>query len=275
MKPDKSLFENYYYNTYYYANIIDNILRHDSDTIGFINLFHERYSPTILKPFQKVSAFHCFIRSIVTDFFLDDMDNYNKSSLNEKDLKHPSIKLYAEPALLAFDLNYPFKDFCNKKDALITWADIESYNEELTITGHFEELFARIADEVFYILFGNRHLLLRFNLIMAFYVQELKSSEIEEEVKPLFKLNKTLLRKSIPEWSKKATFFRDRGHCCNCGKDLTNITSRREICHYDHIIPLKQGGINDVSNLQLLCSDCNLKKGGKNIYTSSLYEKWY
>ena len=33
--------------------------------------------------------------------------------------------------------------------------------------------------------------------------------------------------------------------------------------HVDHIMPLKLGGNNDISNIQLLCQSCNLKKGAK------------
>jgi 5-methylcytosine-specific restriction endonuclease McrA len=33
--------------------------------------------------------------------------------------------------------------------------------------------------------------------------------------------------------------------------------------HVDHIYPVKHGGSNELSNLQLLCRTCNLKKGAK------------
>lgn len=33
--------------------------------------------------------------------------------------------------------------------------------------------------------------------------------------------------------------------------------------HIDHIIPVTRGGMNDPSNLQLLCPTCNRKKGNK------------
>jgi 5-methylcytosine-specific restriction endonuclease McrA len=45
--------------------------------------------------------------------------------------------------------------------------------------------------------------------------------------------------------------------------------------HYDHIVPLAQGGINDVTNIQLLCDKCNLKKTSKNVFTTLKYESWY
>lgn len=44
--------------------------------------------------------------------------------------------------------------------------------------------------------------------------------------------------------------------CAYCGVGVTKST--RTI---DHIIPLKHGGSNDISNLCISCKDCNRKKG--------------
>ena len=48
-----------------------------------------------------------------------------------------------------------------------------------------------------------------------------------------------------------------RGRCVEC---RTNIRSGY---HLDHILPLARGGESTLSNLQLLCADCNLHKGAK------------
>jgi len=41
---------------------------------------------------------------------------------------------------------------------------------------------------------------------------------------------------------------------------LLDVAEDKEV-QYDHIVPLENGGLNDISNLQLLCADCNLRKG--------------
>ena len=58
-------------------------------------------------------------------------------------------------------------------------------------------------------------------------------------------------------------------------QDLSGILSLSDELEYDHIVPLKQGGPNDISNIQLLCKECNRNKGDSKILTSGLYEKWY
>ena len=54
-------------------------------------------------------------------------------------------------------------------------------------------------------------------------VLELTQEELKDsEIKSLIKMNGTLKRQRIPNWVKKAVYFRDRGQCVLCGKDLSN-----------------------------------------------------
>ena len=121
-----------------------------------------------------------------------------------------------------------------------------------------ENVVDKIAEEMFYILFMNRDFLLYFNHYMS-RTHEVNFSRIH-----------------MPEWVKRAVFYRDRGRCVLCGKDLSGqlaISGEREI-HYDHMVSLEQGGMNDVTNIQLLCSSCNLSKGTFSA-TSNIYQNWY
>jgi len=64
-------------------------------------------------------------------------------------------------------------------------------------------------------------------------------------------------RRRWPTWVKPTLLSRDRNLCANCGLNFGELQGR---IHIDHIVPLSQGGCNDIVNLQLLCSNCNTKK---------------
>lgn len=105
---------------------------------------------------------------------------------------------------------------------------------------------------------------------------DVQVDEIDDpDAKKLFNSKGRLKRVNIPEWAKRAVFFRDRGRCCLCFKDLTGIISLKSSKNFDHIVPLAAGGLNDVSNLQLLCAECNSKKRHDHIITSNYYQAWY
>jgi hypothetical protein len=65
-------------------------------------------------------------------------------------------------------------------------------------------------------------------------------------------------REAIPHYIKEAVYSRDGGACQHCG-------SMNEL-EYDHVIPISKGGSNGVNNVQLLCFDCNRRKGNRYVY---------
>jgi hypothetical protein len=127
----------------------------------------------------------------------------------------------------------------------------------------FSEMWNRLTDEVFHILFGNRRFLLRFNESVARYLREADGCHDPAR------------RAAIPSWVKKAVFARDVARCVLCRKDLSGIRSTDREAHYDHIVALNRGGINDPCNLQLLCGRCNRRKGRKAAVTSDAYPLWW
>jgi hypothetical protein len=66
------------------------------------------------------------------------------------------------------------------------------------------ELWERMTDEVFHLLFGNRGFLLEFNLGVASYRKKLGDPPSS--------------RCAIPQWVKKAVYFRENGKCALCKK---------------------------------------------------------
>jgi hypothetical protein len=57
---------------------------------------------------------------------------------------------------------------------------------------------------------------------------------------------------------KREAYERQKGICCHCGKHF-----ELEEMEADHITPWKEGGTTDADNCQMLCRDCNRRKGAK------------
>ena len=140
----------------------------------------------------------------------------------------------------------------------------DDFKEELNLYFEFlndklgdEELMNLVGDEVFSILFINKHFLYNYSKKIANIVLDLKKEKLIEQL---------VERASyLPKWLTNAIFYRDRGTCQICFKDLSNSITLIDMneLHFDHIIPLEKGGTNDPTNFQLLCNDCNFKKGTK------------
>jgi 5-methylcytosine-specific restriction endonuclease McrA len=54
-------------------------------------------------------------------------------------------------------------------------------------------------------------------------------------------------------------FERDGHRCRSCGVRV----GEGVVLHVDHIMPVSQGGLSNLENLQTLCSECNFGKGAR------------
>ena len=264
------------------------------DQFAYLRTLHDFYGDgavlSFVEPFQRRSAFHDFI-----EFNIDLIVGDETTSIDLKQRKNIYKEHQARPYAFndltptLFPINQAMRCYSIPHDTFEVWLkdrqksflqatddDLSEYYSDLRSEEAYEQLLDRAVGEVFFLLFPNRHLLMVFNEMMANQVTSVDNlAEIPAENRVFFRRHGILKRASIPYWVKKAVYFRYRGHCCLCLCDLSGLRSLTETENYDHTVPLAQGGLNDVTNIQLLCKRCNHKKSSRDAVTSNLYEVWY
>lgn len=255
-----------FYETYYFCNVIKNTLQ---DQFGLARVLNEFYGDGnvayLIETFPKFSLFHKYLYFVIDRIYYE---NLNQLAENK------SKRLPIEEALKFHSIAHiSFQSYMEKNENKTEHYDdlIHNYMEDLN--NAYEQLLTHTVEEVFYILFQNRDLLMEFNLMIS---GALEREDIKEIDTDLVTKRGRLKRGHIPKWVKRAVYFRDRGQCVLCNKDLSGIVSLDNKENYDHIVALAQYGFNDVTNIQLLCKECNQneKKAGEAV-TSNSYQKWY
>ncbi len=133
------------------------------------------------------------------------------------------------------------------------------------IWGLVEKAIPKAANAAFNLLFQDRDFLVLFHEIVRLAVNHaVKEKKNARAVAPIPRCN------YIPEWLKKGVYHRDRGICQCCGRDVSGLLNLEGVIHLDHLLPLFSGGTNDATNFQLLCRECNLSKGGRQIDSRSI-----
>ena len=69
-------------------------------------------------------------------------------------------------------------------------------------------------------------------------------------------MNSNKQRIRFPRQLKSRLYREQRGRCSYCG-----FTHQMGYLEIDHKYPLSRGGGNEINNLQLLCTRCNMRKG--------------
>lgn len=259
---NNSRFEMKYFYTYYYCNLINNIL---GDQFHYCTTLYNFYGDSnieyMVSPYRKWSLFHEFIAYIITTVLFDEA-----SGKEEKACKHLHWLFELH------DIDYvKFEDDDYFKD------DFESYFYSYEHSDEVDVLLVQMCDEIFHIMFLNRQTMYWFNSMMSDGVKgfDLRYFFDESNRKYFVANGGKLKRAYIPTWVKDAVFYRDRGRCVQCDKDLSGLISIRSKINLDHIVPLAEGGLNDITNMQLLCEECNSSKSDKIVGTSYTYERWY
>lgn len=185
---------------------------------------------------HRQTLLHDVIRNAVT-FYLDYSTrkeasyavDYYRSILKEADIKPP-------PWLTAKNIEQHIRDL----DRLLAKAA------------------SIITPSVFFVLFSDREFLEALQSRVAEYVRSLK----REDHPGILARDGVLKRPTrLPTWLKAGVFYRDRGRCQHCWKDLSGLSRPVDDLHLDHIIPLAASGSNDPTNFQLSCASCNRRKG--------------
>mgnify|MGYP000652336118 CR=1 FL=1 len=104
-------------------------------------------------------------------------------------------------------------------------------------------------------IWNNRELCYSFNLKMSYVVKTLKQTDC-----PFLEKDGIFPRHQLPIWARYLIIHRDYGNCQYCGTPVATPAKPIQEYHFDHIIPLAQGGTNDISNFLLSCPSCNLSK---------------
>jgi hypothetical protein len=207
---------------------------------------------------HRWTLLHCFIHS----YYWESYEEFEHHRHDMRDLivaEYESVLNFYQIPYPSFELPEETSDECDSKMATI----IGSLRSALPS--------ARIAHDTFQLLFGDRELLLKFNQGVAGVVRRhLRREEYPE----IMESDGVLRRVYLPTWLKRAVFYRDKGRCVVCGRDLTGTVLTGEEVHYDHIVPLSEGGANDPTNFQLMCRACNLSKSRK-MGTSDQYQTYW
>ncbi|VUZ28879.1 Uncharacterised protein [uncultured Comamonas sp.] len=280
-----------FYETYSICDVVSGLLKNTLDHALLLEGFHcdERWADWVI-PYEKQSVLHQFIGFVVQGMHSEQADGFDiekqkKIYSNFKGIP-PAIadlqphKLPIEHAFEHHGIDHQtFFEFLKDEGKMFEEADaddIYEYMNEIWISAAYEDLMKQTVHEVFHVVFQNRELMMDFNSYVSGILEHAQWDQVEDFDRSLLASNGTLARVRPPRWAQRAVFFRDRGRCVLCDSDLTGLMSIENVENYDHIVPLSRWGINDITNLQLLCAPCNQrdKRDGAPI-TSGRYQSWY
>jgi len=245
-----------------------------------------------LPPWQKETAVHRFARFIADEMFLEDTQGrytevYEHGSGTIRTRRYLPVDVAMRSYGFGSDemFTIPERHGREVREAnVIRWVESSqvadacyAYTLDLQLTDDYDRLLAQMADEVFHTIFPNRVLLSRLHEVLAIYVREHDPETLADKpgIAKMFTKGSRLKRVAPPRWARRAVYFRDQGHCAACAADLTGLIDPLPAAQFDHIVALSLGGLNDVSNLQLLCQRCNREKAAWLIEPRTRLRRYY
>ena len=197
------------------------------------------------KPFPRFSAFHAFIEFVINDALGEEdialdirQDNVSRFGTEPSFLQPDWRRLPIEFALTYYGFNHTsFTEWLKQSNTDFLEArddHVDEYYSYLREDGAYDALLERAVEEVFFVLFQNRRVLLLFNDMMARQMEDAKHTDIPDELRLYFSAKSVLARVGTPIWVQRAVFYVTAGFvssatvicrdCCLLGTLKTSTT---------------------------------------------------
>lgn len=159
-----------YHETYFFANIVKNVLEDQFEYLRLLDEFYgDRRYLSYTSPFPRFSAFHSFIHFLIDDVLSEDVLNIQLDIRQDQAERFKSIPSALDPHPSKLPINLAFGRFGINHEPFDVWLssrglsfpdarddDVSQYYEDLRLEGQMDELLERATTEVFFVLFQNR-----------------------------------------------------------------------------------------------------------------------
>lgn len=175
----RDTFEMGYYNTYYHANLINNIINHQ---VTYLRTLHDLVENDghllFCAPFPKHTALHRFATfCIELDFFEDLSSDEAEQVFEGKEKLLPINRAMVAHGIQHQSLEEWMRE-SGKPAADLSDDDLYDYLEDLRLHEEYDTLMKQITDEVFFLMFLNRDALTAINSWIASHVQHIEIEEL-------------------------------------------------------------------------------------------------
>lgn len=249
----------------------------------------------LVRPWQQKTVIHRLAERFITELFLDETSgpylrlvryrpgtgepvSYSRIlTVDHAFMEHGiEVRPFDVPAHPRRQTDSAKMQFSTAhEDTSVEDACYSYFTNDVMWSEPYEMLVDLMADEVFHVLFADRGVLFAVNAFMASYIDSACLPEAYPEMAGYFTAKgNRLRRKDIPQRVKRAVFYRDRGRCTGCDVNLSWVLDSLPREQFDHVVPLAIGGLNDITNLQLLCEQCNRTKSDNPTPPSLRYRRW-